>query len=275
MQSSGQLWQTPAGKYLLKWMQTQADSAVGDVFGYHALQLGFPALDALRNSRIQHRWFAHTEASPMEEQPAMTFATPLDAVLWLDTTAMPLANQSLDLVILPHTLEQSHDPHATLREVERTLVPEGKVVITGLNPWSLWGWRQKRSTLMHRLGMGQTFLPGHMNWMSAGRVKDWLQLLGFEIHTSQFGCYRPAMASQPWLDRWSWMESAGDRWWPYFGAAYCMVAVKRVRGMRLVKPLWRRSSLKGRRAVPSANANATGAIPDLQQPKTHQPRQVS
>lgn len=272
MQSSSLRWQTPAGEYLLKWMQTQTDAAVGDVFGYHALQLGFPALDGLRNSRIQHRWFAHTEASPMEALPASSFASSLDAVLWLDSTALPLASQSLDLVILPHTLEQSHDPHATLREVERTLMPEGKVVITGLNPWSLWGWRQKRSKLMHRLGVGEAFLPDHVNWMSAGRVRDWLQLLGFDVHTSQFGGYRPAMATQRWLDRWSWMDSAGDRWWPFWGAAYCLVAIKRVRGMRLVKPLWRRSSVKGRRVVPSANA--TGSLQGLEPPRSIQKRPV-
>ena len=30
------------------------------------------------------------------------------------------------------------------------------------------------------------------------------------------------------------MEPAGERWWPVFGAVYFLVAVKRVRGMRLV-----------------------------------------
>ena len=40
--------------------------------------------------------------------------------------------------------------------------------------------------------------------------------------------------SQPWLNRFEWMEPAGDRWWPVFGAVYSLTAVKRVRGMRLV-----------------------------------------
>ena len=30
------------------------------------------------------------------------------------------------------------------------------------------------------------------------------------------------------------MEGVGERWWPVFGAVYFLVAVKRVRGMRLV-----------------------------------------
>ncbi len=240
----------------MNWTQQQVDQAICDVFGYHALQLGFPALDGLRASRIQQRWFAHSEASPLDEQAPPSFEQANGAVLWLDSTALPLTSQSIDLVVLPHTLEQSHDPHATLREVERVLVPEGKVVITGLNPWSFWGWRQKRSRIWQRMDWGQTYVPGHVQWLSTGRVGDWLQLLGFEIQASHLGCYRPAMDSQAWLDRWAWMESAGDRWWPYFGAAYCLVAVKRVRGMRLVKPLWRRSSVRGRRVVPSAHSTS-------------------
>lgn len=213
-------------------------------------------MDGLRASRIQHRWFAHSEASPLDEQPPSSVAQADGSVLWLDSTALPLSSQSLDLVVLPHALEQSLDPHATLREVERVLVPEGKVVVTGLNPWSFWGWRQRRSLIWQRMGWGDHFVPGHVQWLSTGRVVDWLQLLGFEIQFSRLGCYRPAMDSQRWLERWAWMESAGDRWWPYFGAAYCLVAVKRVRGMRLVKPLWRRSSVRGRRVVPSANSSS-------------------
>jgi ubiquinone/menaquinone biosynthesis C-methylase UbiE len=70
-----------------------------------------------------------------------------------------LPKASLDLVTLPHTLEMHVDPHATLREVERVLVPEGRVVICGLNPASLWGLRQRRARLYQRMGFGRLFLP--------------------------------------------------------------------------------------------------------------------
>ena len=66
------------------------------------------------------------------------------------------------------------------------------------------------------------------------RLRDWLRLLSFEVEAGRFGCYRPPVASQKWLSRFAWMERAGERWWPVFGAAYFVVAVKRVRGMRLV-----------------------------------------
>jgi hypothetical protein len=66
------------------------------------------------------------------------------------------------------------------------------------------------------------------------RLRDWLRLLSFDIERGRFGCYRPPLASSRWLSRFAWMEPAGDRWWPVFGAVYLLVAVKRVRGMRLV-----------------------------------------
>jgi hypothetical protein len=61
-----------------------------------------------------------------------------------------------------------------------------------------------------------------------------LRLLSFEVEGGRFGAYRPALTSQRWLDRFAWMDRVGDRWWPVFGSVYMVVAVKRLRGMRLV-----------------------------------------
>jgi hypothetical protein len=37
----------------------------------------------------------------------------------------------------------------------------------------------------------------------------------------------------------AWMDGVGARWWPVFGAAYMVVAVKRVKGVRLLGPVWK------------------------------------
>jgi hypothetical protein len=34
------------------------------------------------------------------------------------------------------------------------------------------------------------------------------------------------------------MEKAGDRWWAVSGGVYFLHAIKRVPGMRLIKPQW-------------------------------------
>lgn len=227
-----QAWfDTPPGRYLLAWEQARCDEAVADIFGYHALQLGQPVLDALRANRMPHRWLA------LDRPPAAGQAGA--AALVSDFSALPFPAASLDLVLLPHTLELHCDPHATLREVERVLVPEGRVVICGLNPLSLWGLREMRARLYRRLGFGQPYLPAANEYIHYWRLRDWLRLLGFEVEASHFGCWRPAVRSEKWLQRHDWMDALGRRWWPILGAAYCVVAVKRVRGMRLIGPAWK------------------------------------
>lgn len=244
--------QTPPGRYLLDWERSRIDAHVADVFGFHALQLGLPELDVLQANRMPHRWLAVQAHSAEESLPSdvsertggeIVPPAPVQPALCCDFDALPFAAQSLDLVVLPHTLEFARDPHQTLREVERVLVPEGKVVIVGFNPASLWGLRQWGGRVAARAsgeGDGSAlFLPRAGDFIAHRRLRDWLRLLSFEVERGGFGCYRPALRSQPWLERLAWMEKAGDRWWPVFGAVYVLSAVKRVRGMRVIGPAWK------------------------------------
>ena len=248
-------FQTPPGRYLLDWERARFDAALADVFGYHALQLGLPCIDALAANRMPHRWLALTAppaaaapgASAEPAAPATPDASaapaappPRRAALVAGSTALPFAEASLDLVALPHTLELSSDPHATLREVQRVLVNEGKLVIAGLNPTSLWGLRQWRARQWRRFGFDRLFLPGDAgSFIGHWRLRDWLRLLEFELQSITFGCYRPALLGEGALARFGWMDRIGSRWWSIFGAAYFVVAVKRVQGARLVGPAWK------------------------------------
>lgn len=243
--------QSAAGRCLLQWEQQQLDHAVADVFGFHALQLGLPELCSLRANRMPHRWLAADAAIAAAVAPsvrdggidagidASCRALGRDAApgLLCDFDALPFPNQSLDLVVLPHALELSRDPHLTLREVERVLVPDGRAMIVGFNPASMWGLRQRLGRAREALGLGgrgALFLPRCGEMLGYWRVRDWLRLLSFEIEGGRFGCFRPPYASARWLERSAWMERIGERWWPVFGAVYFLVAVKRVRGIRLV-----------------------------------------
>lgn len=213
---------TPPGQYLLAWEQQRLDDAVVDLFGFHALQLGLPELDALRANRMPHRWQACDHGG-------------VACALRCASDALPFPDASIDLVVLPHTLELARDAHGTLREVERVLRPEGRLVILGFNPASLWGLRQRFGRLRRSLGgKAPLFLPRSGEFIGYRRLRDWLRLLSFEVEGGRFGCYRPALHAEHWLARFAWMDRVGDRWWPVFGGVYFLVAVKRVRGMRLV-----------------------------------------
>jgi SAM-dependent methyltransferase len=240
-----QWFETPPGRYLLAWEQAEFDRAVSDIFGYHALQLGLPELDTLQANRMPHKWLALQEPT----------SNPLGARASLHTEfgALPFEENSLDLVVLPHSLELNIDPHTTLREVSRVLVPEGKVVICCLNPTSLWGLRQRRAHLYRRFGFGELFLPDAGDFIAYRRLRDWLRLLSFEVESSSFGCWRPAFGSEKWLQRFAWMDGVGERWWPIFGAVYFMVAAKRVRGAKMIGPAWRTAKSIATAPVPLAN----------------------
>ncbi len=260
-------FETPPGRYLRDWEQVQFDLAVADIFGYHALQLGLPALPALQANRMPHRWVAgtpngliHGQVLAQGQGGRIENKLILDAgatALVTDYAALPFPANSLDLIVLPHALELGADPHATLREVERVLVPEGRVVISGLNPASLWGLRQRRVHLYRRFGVGEFFLPQSGEFIGYWRLRDWLRLLSFEVETGKFGGYRPSVTSDKWLKRFEWMDHLGPRWWPIFGAVYFVVAVKKVRGMRLINPAWKTASARNTAPV-SITGRASG-----------------
>lgn len=247
----------------MAWEQARLDEAVSNIFGFHALQLGWPRVQALRCNRMPHRWLLGdgSRAGALWPLPDPS-AGHLSPSVLADYEALPFPAQSLDLVVLPHTLEQADDAHQTLREVERVLVPEGKVVITGFNPASLWGVRRHKDALSSRFGWSSRkpsalpLLPEGNELLSLRRLRDWLRLLNFEVDGASHGCYRPPLRTQAWLDRWDWMEAAGARWWPVFGGLYMMVATKRVRGMRLVGKL--KPARAAAPAAPAVVANRAG-----------------
>lgn len=226
------------------------------------MQLGLPQLDALAQNRMPHRWVALSGAGA----PASAVPRSVPHAVMTDFEALPFETHSLDLVVLPHTLELSRDPHQTLREVERVLVPEGKLLALGLNPASLWGVQQRSAGLCARLGMGTDFLPPAGDLIGYWRLRDWLRLLSFDIEGGRFGCWRPALRSELWLERFGWMERAGERWWPVLGAAYFLMATKRVRGMRLINPAWKRRQQAQQRA-PAVAASRRQPLRDLSEPR--------
>ena len=276
---------SPAGRYLVNWQQRQYDLAVSDVFGFHAVQLGFVEIRGLHTSRIASRNFSRIAGrdfagtttyervepadgveshSPAATAPLEPIAPPEPIVahepivrpepvapptwtseLIIDSfEELPFAEQSIDLILLPHVLELAGDPYQTLREVNRVLRPDGRVIISGLNPISLWGARQAAGR-----PFGRYYMPDERRMIGPPRLKDWLRLLSFEIDSIRYGCYRPPLTSAKAFERGQFLERAGDRWWPICGAVYVLSAIKRVRAMRLVGPSWKREGGKRHGAI--------------------------
>jgi SAM-dependent methyltransferase len=205
------LAKTPLGKAILQREQAWFDSVCIDIFGYNAVQLQLSHWDFLAASRISWR-----------------IRTGEKGELVCADDALPFDSQSLDLIALPHGLDFSNKPRELLREVERVLRPQGRLLITGFNPWSFWAYRR-----FFRCD------PWQSHWLTLPRLKDWLALLGFESIQGQYFGYTPPIQSERWLQKGRWFEQAGDRWWPAAGSVYCLDFVKRVRGMHLITPDWK------------------------------------
>ena len=201
---------SPAAQALLLREEEFLSGHLPTLFGFHLLQLG---------QLFQPSAF---EASPIKHRFSMSLdRRRLDVGLAGHPEALPFARESLDLVVMPHILEFSTDPHTILREVERCLIPEGHVLIFGFNPWS--HWQLLRPVLRWRQAV-----PWRGHYLSLGRLGDWLKLLGFEIVERQTFMFRPPLQKEGLLQRLAFLEPLGERLLPWMGGAYGLLARKRV-----------------------------------------------
>jgi SAM-dependent methyltransferase len=214
------------GRLIAEHEQLQLDQELGNLFGYHLLQVGCPgSQNLLRSSRVRHRMRMHINPTGESRQRS-------DKQFCATPAALPFLPDTLDVVVLSHILEFSDDPHGVLREVERTLIPEGHVVILGFNPISLWSF--------WRLLLGwKGAIPWCGHYLTITRLKDWLALLDFEVVQTRHYFYRPPFKHSRILQRLRFLERVGRRLWPILGGGYLMVARKRVVTLTPIRPRWK------------------------------------
>jgi SAM-dependent methyltransferase len=218
-----QAWfETDLGRLLAKQEAECLNSRVATLFGYYVVQLGLPSRveDLLRLSPARNRVVMGRggESSGFDLQA--------------DSHQLPFASDSVDGMVLPHTLDFAADPHQVLREVERVLIPEGKVLLSGFNPWSQWGlWRLLR--------FRSTSVPWCGHFFSGKRIQDWFSLLGFELEEVVYLHYRPPVFNSSIMQRLAFMERLGEKVYPLFGGVYVILAVKRAVTMTPLALKWR------------------------------------
>ncbi|WP_456407713.1 class I SAM-dependent methyltransferase [Thiolapillus sp.] len=235
-----QWFDTDLGKMVLAQESEILQQLAKNLFGYYLLELGLLCShpDYMQSSPIRH----FVRAGPCQDERSELVALP---------EQLPLATDYIDAVVLPHTLDFALDPRQVLREVERILIPEGRVVITGFNPYSLWGlWRMLPGSSRH--------LPWKGHFIPYARVQDWLSLLGFDVEETRTLLFRPPWKKAFLQHRFRRLDNLGQRFWPWFAGVYVIVAVKRVSTLTPVRPRWRLER-KLRKAVvqPVANHSRT------------------
>ena len=152
------------GRHLAESERLTLAQTLPNLFGYHLLQLGVHhPQDLCVGSRISHKI-----------KVALSAAEDRGATMRCCEDALPVASGSIDVLLLPHVLEFADDPRRVLREAERVLIGEGHIVVAGFSPWSWFG-------LLAALKRWQRRAPWNARMLTLARVKDWLQLLGFDI----------------------------------------------------------------------------------------------
>jgi SAM-dependent methyltransferase len=238
------------GHWLQDEEQQVLDTVLPDLFGYHLLQVGLSnRSDCMRASRIPHHLIMDVDLSQTEwPVPELVDTSQRPTRVQGTAEALPFASDSLDVLLLPHTLEFTSTPHEVLREADRVLIPEGHVVILGFNPWGLWMfWRMVLSWRGRPPWCGR--------FLRAARLRDWLQLLGFDIVDNHSYFFRPPLRQDAIMTKLRFLEAVGRRIWPIFGGAYVLVAKKRVATLTPVRPRWR--PRRSRLASPELAGNSS------------------
>lgn len=232
-------YRLPLGQRLRAAEEGALAEVLPDLFGYHLLQVGATGDGVLSASRILHRAVMAVGPSNTDQRPGLCGAP----------EALPVASDTLDALVLYHTLEFSRNPHQVLREAERVLVAEGHIVVLGFNPFSLWGMRKA-------LGLGRGGIPWCGRFVGLSRLRDWLSLLGFQTVSVHQLFRRPPLQRPGALERVGFLERLNRRWLALPGGVYLVVARKKVLTLTPIKPRWRprRSLVSG--LADSASRNA-------------------
>jgi SAM-dependent methyltransferase len=213
------------------------------VFGEQFLQIGAwgPPDAFLRYARTQRRALADWRLD-------------VGADLVTDLTHLAIPNDSIDAVLLAHTLELTDSPHALLREVDRILRADGHLLTLSFQPAGFWG-------LRHAL-TPQGYPPGRRRMISEHRLRDWLELLSYDIGPRRRYCHSLPLAS---LGRFGRLpeDSSLARWLPALSAGYLLRARKCVYPLTPIRPVWKKTRLRavGGLVEPSARTSQTRLRP--------------
>jgi SAM-dependent methyltransferase len=227
---------TPLGLRFIADEQAVVATLLDTVFGEHLVQIG--------QWHAPETFLAHART---QKKTLIDWRVGTSADVLMQPNRLAIAPDSVDAVILPHTLELVGSPHALLREVERILRADGHLIVLSFEASGLWGLRN----LLSRRG----YPCAHNQLIREGRLRDWLELLSFAVAPARHYCHALPIARFAYFGRVP-EENRAARWLPFLRAGTCVAAQKRVFPLTPVRQLWRPRRLRvvGGLVEPSANS---------------------
>lgn len=194
---------------------------LANYFGKHGLLIGVPQQAELIKTSVTA---CHSLLSPLFDRNAS-----LNTIEG-DFFELPILSGSVDLVLLPHSLECTENPRQLLAESCRIVKPEGHIVIVGFNPMSWWGVRKFFTKKNH--------MPWSMNFLQMTKVKKWLNLADFELIKQETILFSPPIHSKKLLHKFKLFEWLGRKIFKPFGGVYILVAKAKVVPLTPIRMSW-------------------------------------
>ncbi len=212
-------FQTTQGEAVLRAEMEAIQPILEKLFGYHILQLGFSDEHSLiDDSPVGHKIVFASSYRAGSSKPVAV------------NEELPLANESIDVVVIHHALDFTADSHRLLREATRVLRPGGHMLIIGFNPYSVWGfWKLFKS---------KKIVPWSGRFIAKGRVTDWLKLLNLHIDTVSYGLHFMPLKFSKLVKHAPGLEKFGNSIRSPLGGVYYIHCSKQVVPLTPILPRW-------------------------------------
>lgn len=210
------------GHRLLESEEQLLSRVLNHHFGKHALLIGVPQQYSLLH---------------MTHLPCHALITPFIGshqtmnCIEGDLHELPILTGTIDLVIIPHTLQFIDNPRQLLFEACRIVKPEGLLVIVGFNPYSAWGLKKLWAT--HHKG------PWNSNFIRASTIKNWLQLADFKMEQHSSTLFTPPISHPSTYKKLHFLENIGKKCFPKSGGVYLLLARAKVIPLTPIKLKWK------------------------------------
>lgn len=210
------------GQTLLKTEQQFLSTQFSERYGKYVLLIGVPRQHNLLDSLAITK---HVVLSPLiNKNKEITYIEG-------SYKELPIASGSVDLVVLPHTLEFLDNPRKLLNEACRLVKPEGDIVIFGFNPYSLWG--------LTKWWSGHKKVPWSGHFTPASKIINWLTLADFQLVRQDMLMFRPPLQHPSLLKKLAILEWAGTKSNAFFGGVYAITAKAKVIPLTPIKLHWK------------------------------------
>lgn len=213
-QAMSDWFSTSLGESLIEAEKKLVSRAVSGRFASRIVQLD----SGYHNALFEKRLFGSGIIVSQLENRALC------PVVQAEPENLPFEPESIDMVLMHHTLDICDDPYQAVREGAIALKPGGLLIVVGFNPYSTWG---LRALLQGRQTKASVW---NSRFIRSGRVEDWMHLLNFELERHERHVYSPPFMRPKWLSQNRFLTKIHQSFLPFSGSVYLLVGYKQVLG---------------------------------------------